>query len=381
MFALTILTLVFAGASHAADLQPRFYENYKFEHFVQEYERSYATPGEYAHRETIFNANLEFIRKQNQAYVEGRSKWVAAVTNFGDKTQNDMKPYLGLHKPSLWRKSAGSVGKQAIRASEWSQNRNGSLPESVDWRKKNVVTPPKSQGGCGDCWAFSAAEAIESHGALNTGKLLNLAPQEITSCVSNPQKCGGIGGCEGAIVELAFDYAKAKGLALEAAYPYKGKDGSCHQAQPAAYVDGFEELPKNDGDALASAVATKGPIAISAAAKMWGFYFGGIFDGHQGFEKGCPPDIDHAVQLVGYGKTSNNTDYWLVRNSWGPKFGEEGYIRVLRSPGNEPCAVDPTPKDGICGDGPMCECPSPVTYCGMCGILAASSYPTGARLA
>ena len=114
---------------------------------------------------------------------------------------------------------------------------------------------------------------------------------------------------------------------------------------------------------------------------MWGFYFGGIFDGHQGFEKGCPPDVDHAIQLVGYGKTSNGTHYWLVRNSWGPKWGEDGYIRILRTPGNEPCAVDPSPKDGVCGDGPMCECPSPVTYCGMCGILAESSYPTGARLA
>ena len=376
MFAL--LTVLLAAVPIAyADLEPRFYENYKFQNFVKEYGRSYSSAEEYSYRESVFNENIEFIRKQNQAYLEGRSRWIAGLNNFGDMSAEHMQPYLGLHKQSLWKQSAETF----TSGSSLTRLHNGSIPESVDWRNKSVVTPPKDQGGCGDCWAFSATESIESHVALNTGKLLTLAPQELTSCASNPQKCGGTGGCEGGIQDIGFNYAKANGLALETDYPYEGKDSSCHKAEPAAYVDGFERLPINDGDALARAVATKGPISISAAAKMWGFYFGGIFDGHQGFEKGCPPDVDHAIQLVGYGKTSNNTHYWLVRNSWGPKWGEDGYIRVLRTPGNEPCATDPKPKDGICGDGPMCECPSPVVYCGMCGILAGSSYPTGARLA
>lgn len=72
------------------------------------------------------------------------------------------------------------------------------IPDSLDWREKNVVTPVKNQGGCGSCWAFSTAETIESRIAVLTGKLEVLAPQEFVDCVENPNQCGGTGGCEGA---------------------------------------------------------------------------------------------------------------------------------------------------------------------------------------
>ena len=112
------------------------------------------------------------------------------------------------------------------------------------------------------------------------------------------------------------------GLALEADYPYKAKDGLCSSthAKPAASISGFKNIKPNDAGALMQAVATQGPIAISAAAKTWGFYFGGIFDGSLGAH--CDVDIDHAVQLVGYGTDTIKgvqKHYWLVRNSWGAK--------------------------------------------------------------
>ena len=109
---------------------------------------------------------------------------------------------------------------------------------------------------------------------------------------------------------------------MEADYPYKAKDGSCSasRVKPAASISGFKNIKPNDATALMEAVANQGPIAISAAAKTWGFYFGGIFDGSLG--EHCDVDIDHAVQLVGYGTDTVNgkqKHYWLVRNSWGPK--------------------------------------------------------------
>ena len=78
------------------------------------------------------------------------------------------------------------------------------LPKSVDWRDKGVVTKIKNQGMCGSCWAFSSTENIESHVALATNTTLELSPQNLVSCDPNPSNCGGKGGCQGSIPELAL---------------------------------------------------------------------------------------------------------------------------------------------------------------------------------
>jgi len=124
-----------------------------------------------------------------------------------------------------------------------------------------------------------------------------------------------------------------------------------------------------------SALVTQGPIAISLAASGLSFqlYGGGILSGNL-----CGWDIDHAVQAVGYG-VENNVGYWIVRNSWGPGWGESGYVRIYReiAPGKpEACGIDNSPGDGDgCPDGPK-----KITVCGECGVLSDSSYPVGGRL-
>jgi cathepsin L len=136
---------------------------------------------------------------------------------------------------------------------------------------------------------------------------------------------------------------------------------------------GLALLPANNYTALVTAVATKGPISISIAAggMGWQFYGGGIMKPGL-FNKGF--DIDHAVQLVGYGE-EKGLMYWLVRNSWG-SWGEKGYIRLERfGEGKEPCGIDKTPQDGMACAGDT----KPVKQCGLCGILSSSSYPTGVQ--
>lgn len=201
-----------------------------------------------------------------------------------------------------------------------------------------------------------------------------LSPQQIVSCAPNPDHCGGSGGCEGSTQPLAFNYTETAGITTEASYPYKGRTGTCRTSKitPVGYNDGYVELPMNDYNALMDAVANQGPIAISIAAGglRFQFYGGGIL-------KDCGDFVmDHAVQLVGYG-TESGQDYWLVRNSWG-NWGENGYIRLARyGDGNEPCGEDKSPQDGDACAGDT----APRTYCGECGILSASSYPTGMRAA
>jgi len=246
-----------------------------------------------------------------------------------------------------------------------------SLPDSVDWRIQKIVTPVKDQGGCGSCWAFAAVETIESMLIQATGKTTLLSSQNMVSCTPNPQHCGGTGGCNGATSELGYQYVADKGIASEKDYPYRGVTGTCDESKPkSAHVHGFVKLPENNYTALLTAVATIGPIAVSVDAEPWMSYSRGVFKGC-GFRR---IDINHAVQLVGYGREGSD-DYWIVRNSWGGMWGESGYIRILKhSDGSSQwCGPDPSPADGTGCDGG----PPEVTVCGSCGIWYDSSYPIG----
>jgi len=200
---------------------------------------------------------------------------------------------------------------------------------------------------------------------------MELSEQQIASCTSNPKHCGGSGGCGGGTAQVAYDsIVQMGGIETEWTNPYisyEGKDFNCtfHKSRAAVRISGYTQLAHNEYAPLMEAVATKGPIAISVDASAWSFYESGIFDGCNQ----ATPDVDHAVQLVGYG-TENGQDYWLVRNSWSPNWGEGGYIRLARSSALR-CGTDVTPEHGSGCDGG----PSTVQTCGTCSILFDSVYP------
>jgi cathepsin L len=146
-----------------------------------------------------------------------------------------------------------------------------------------------------------------------------------------------------------------------------------HTKQPVEVtVAGYAKLPENSYAHLLRAVATVGPISISVDASQFHDYESGVFSG---CDANPNIDINHAVQLVGYGTDPKQGDYWLVRNSWGTGYGEDGYLRVKRE-SNSTCKADITPHDGNACAG----YDAPVTCCGQCGILYDSAYPLGVKV-
>jgi len=275
------------------------------------------------------------------------------------------------------------------------------LPETVDWRSRGdvVTTPIKNQGGCGSCWAFASVGALESHIAINTGKLLEMSVQELVSCTPNPQSCGGSGGCTGSTAEIAYAWVAQHGMLEEWRFGYQsfhGEKVNCtilNNQDKSGVIDGaiasiagFANLPMNSYNAMMYAVATMGPVVVNVAATGWGLYKGGIFDDDDLDQR----DINHAVVLEGYGKDEETGQlFWLIRNSWSSLWGEDGRIRLKRvdpssldDPSSD-CKIDVSPADGIActkdkSGKPVA--PANVTVCGTSGVLFDGVIPIGGHL-
>lgn len=297
--------------------------------WMRTFVRSYSA-SEWATKFATFKRNMDFVAETNSRNLS----YKVELNIFGDLSLDEFKN-LQLLAPSSRARDTEEV--------EIFTGEGVRIPRAnVNWTASGAVSAIKDQGQCGSCWTFGAAGAIESALKIAGGPLVQLSEQNLLDCTSTQYSCNG-GSPIG-----AFQYVISnKGINTMASYAYQAAQGSCryNAANSGATITGYSRVTANDESALAAAVSRQPvTVAIQGDLQSFQFYKSGIYS-----NSSCTSaKLNHAVIAVGYGTDSaTGKDYWLLRNSWGTRWGQYGYVQMAR---------------GI----------------NMCGVAADASFPTGA---
>lgn len=299
-----------------------------FSAFRERFHKRYDSLDELQTRLSQFRENLKSIRDHN---ANSTNTFTLGVNQFSDLSLAEFKEQnTGGFKNSKVDSSSPMVSRSSCKT--FSEGTD-SIPSSIDWREFGAVTPVKDQGQCGSCWAFSATGAMEGADFISNGNLESLSEQQLVDC---SKRYGNL-GCNGGMMDNAFQYAMEHGMCSEENYPYSAKGGDCQSTcGVVTSITGCYDVPANNQQSLKAAVAV-GPVSIAIEADT--MYFQSYSEGVLTDSK-CGTNLDHGVLIVGYGE-EKGTDYWLVKNSWGTTWGDDGYIKIARS--------DSTNDAGICG--------------------------------
>jgi C1A family cysteine protease len=171
---------------------------------------------------------------------------------------------LGLNEfadwtPSEFKRLLGS--KKAVKGTDNTEILDTENISPKDWRDNNAVNAVKNQGGCGSCWAFSTIGAVEGAHAIATGTLLNLSEQQLVDCSKENENAG----CNGGLMDDAFEHLKTHGSVLQSDYPYTGRDGTCQETKKTekVKVSKFIDVAEGDQAQLAAAITQQGPVSVA----------------------------------------------------------------------------------------------------------------------
>ena len=339
-----IISIALFSASVSATLMDRFY-NWAETHKISVPEGEH----EFLHLLTNWKNNDRIIDEtnaKNLTYTLGHNAFSGMSS---DEFAEHM--HFGLNREFI---ASGSSSGSSLRGGFESAV---SVPASVDWRTKGVVSPIQDQGQAGTCYSFGTSCAVESAMAIKTGVLTKLSEQQIVDCstIKNGGPNMGVNG--GQIAPTLEWIGKTGGLCTEQAYPYVSGTtkvtGTCQKTCSKVSGSDVQSVvnvkPKSDADMMTALSKTVVSIGIQANEPTFQLYKSGVFTG------ACGSSLDHAVALVGYG-SQNGLDYYILRNSWGQSWGQSGYMLIGK--GNDPATGKPY-NNGA----------------GQCGLLMEGSYP------
>ena len=202
---------------------------------------------------------------------------------------------------------------------------------SFSWRARGALPAAVNQESCGSCWAFASTATYDSAFKLRNASDVQTSQQYLLECAAgNDGKRAG--DCTGGFYKSAFQWIVAKGVPTAKDVPYEAKDAPCvspvggpYRAITWGFVTDEEATPVPTE--VKSALCTYGPIATTMnATPAFVLYVGGVFNER----KNDKTQVNHAVTIVGWDDNAGGAGQgaWLIRNSWGSLWGDDGYAWI-----------------------------------------------------
>ncbi|KAJ8710388.1 hypothetical protein PYW07_009754 [Mythimna separata] len=303
--------------------------DFAFELYTNHHSKVYHDQ-EYQMRKRIFENNWKMIEEHNRKNLSYRME----LNTFSDKTPEELRHLTGTRVSKKRHQVSMPFPHSVQEIDELVKE----LPENFDLRIEGDDTPVKNQGSCGSCWAFCTTAAVE--GALarvNGERLLDLSEQSLVDCSWGYEN----DGCGGGTLDGAMKYVYEHGIPTEMEYGlYTAADGYCKiQNMSSTYnIRGFSAVTPRNPNALKVTLFKYGPATVAIyASRRFTQYSSGVF-----YDLECEGEEypNHCVTVVGYG-VRDGEEYWLIKNSYGETWGEDGYI--LMSAKNNNCLVLDSP--------------------------------------